>query len=407
MKETDWNPFDEVQEDFFASSIFRELSEAVEAEERFTVTYRIVAASYEEAKERAFAVAVEQTVECPYELVDGTWIADRIVGRIEDLKEKEPGAYVATVSYSPEAVGGEFTEFLNMIFGNTSLTAGVRLLSFTLGRSQYGEFAGPKWGRSGLRNLCGIPNGPILMSVIKPLGTDAKGLARMAYDLARGGCPIIKDDHSLCDQRYAPFTERVTRCVEAVREANAKTGGRTLYVPNATADGTALLHRALEAQELGAGGIMVAPGLTGFSLVRELADAPDFHLPIFLHPSFSGGAVLGRNSGMSPYCYYGQLSRLAGADAVIFTSFGGRFSPSKEDCRLIAAATETDMGPLRPIFPAPAGGMKWQLFPDILKTYGKDTLLLVGGALQTQGPDLYENTKFFMEKLAEATEAQR
>ncbi len=402
MKETDWNPFDEVQEDFFASSIFRELSEAVEAEERFTVTYRIVAASYEEAKERAFSVAVEQTIECPYELVDGTWIADRIVGRIEDLKEKEPGIYVATISYSPEAVGGEFTEFLNMIFGNTSLTAGVRLLSFTLGRSQYGEFAGPKYGRSGIRTLCGIEKGSILMSVIKPLGTDAKGLARMAYDLARGGCPIIKDDHSLCDQRYAPFTERVTRCVEAVQEANAKTGGHTLYVPNCTADGTALLHRALEAQELGAGGIMVAPGLTGFSLVRELADAPDFRLPIFLHPSFSGGAVLGRNSGMSPYCYYGQLSRLAGADAVIFTSFGGRFSPSREDCRLIAAATEADMGPIRPIFPAPAGGMKWQLFPDILKTYGQDTLLLVGGALQTQGPDLYENTKFFMEKLEQS-----
>ena len=46
--------------------------------------------------------------------------------------------------------------------------------------------------------------------------------------------------------------------------------------------------------------------------------------------------------------------------------------------------------------------MKWELFPRILDVYGKDTVLLVGGALQTKGPDLCENTKFFMEKLREA-----
>ena len=402
MKEGEWSPFDELNEDFFGSSLFQELTDSIEAESRFTVTYRILADSYEDAKALAFDIAVEQTVECPYELVEHSWIADRIVGRIEDIKKPSPGVYYATISYSPEAVGGEFTEFLNMVFGNTSLKPGIRLMSFQLADSQYSEFAGPKFGRRGIRDACGIESGPIFMSVIKPLGTNARELSEMTKALALGGCPIIKDDHSLCNQKYAPFAERVRLCADAVADANAKTGGHTMYVANCTADGIALLERAYLAQDLGAAGIMVAPGLTGFSLVRQLAEAEDFHLPIFLHPSFSGCFMHGADAGISAYCYYGQMSRLAGADAVIFASFGGRFSRTDEECRRIAEGTECDMGPMRPIFPCPAGGMKWELFPRILDVYGKDTVLLVGGALQTKGPDLCENTKFFMEKLREA-----
>lgn len=120
----------------------------------------------------------------------------------------------------------------------------------------------------------------------------------------------------------------------------------------------------MTAQELGAGGIMAAPGLLGLSIIRELSSAPDFHLPIFLHPCFSGPLVLSADSGISPFCCYGQFSRLAGADAAIFTSFGGRFPFTEEVCRKICDGTETEMGGLRSIFPVPSGGMKWQLLKN-------------------------------------------
>ncbi len=44
------------------------------------------------------------------------------------------------------------------------------------------------------------------------------------------------------------------------------------------------------------------------------------------------------------------------------------------------------MGRLRSIFPVPSGGMRWQLFKNMYQTYGPDTIFLVGGALQTEGP---------------------
>ena len=387
---------------FFESELFSELTEDLHQSSRFTATYRIAAPTYEEAKKIAFAIAVEQTIECPYELVDGTPIADTIVGQIEDLKKAEAGAYYATISYEPEAVGDEMAELLNMLFGNTSLQPGVRLMSFELPETMYNNYPGPRFGRSGLRDLCGVPHGPILMSAIKPLGRSPKELSQMVYDLALGGCPIIKDDHSLMDQHYAPFKERVLQCVMALADAKEKTGRKSMYIANCTTDGLGFLERAYQAKEIGADGIMAAPAITGFTMIRDLARDPDFGLPIFLHPCFSGPQVLSQDAGISPFCYYGQLSRLAGADAVIFTSFGGRFSFSQDTCQKIAEGTESKMADLRANFPVPSGGMRWQLFKEMVRVYGPDTIFLVGGALQTEGPDLTANTKFFLEKLAEA-----
>ena len=391
---------------FFESELFAELKEDLKQSFRFTATYRIAASDYEEAKKLAFNVCVEQTVECPYELVEGTPIADSIVGQIDDLKKApEEGAYYATISYDPNAVGDEMAELLNMLFGNTSLQPGIRLMSFELPESMYTNYPGPRFGRSGLRDLCGVEKGPIFMSAIKPLGKSPKELAKMVYDLALGGCPIIKDDHSLMNQSYAPFEERVLQCVMALADAKEKTGKKSMYIANCTADGLEFLQRAYTAKEIGADGIMAAPAITGFTLIHDLAKDPDFGLPIFLHPCFSGPQVLSKGSGISPFCYYGQLSRLAGADAVIFTSCGGRFSFSQETCQKICEGTETKMAYLKPNFPVPSGGMRWQLFKRMYQIYGPDSIFLVGGALQTEGPNLTDNVKSFLEKLEEAVNA--
>ena len=199
---------------FFESELFNELNDALKHSSRFTATYRIAAGDYAEAKKIARGIAVEQTVECPDELFVNTWIEDTVIGQIEDLKKADPGSYYAIISYSPDTVEGEMTELMNMLFGNTSLQPGIRLMSFELPDSMYRHYPGPKFGRQGIRELCGIEKGPILMSALKPLGRSAKDFGETAYKLALGGCPLIKDDHSLFNQSYAPFKDRVKACVD-------------------------------------------------------------------------------------------------------------------------------------------------------------------------------------------------
>jgi ribulose-bisphosphate carboxylase large chain len=219
-------------------------------------------------------------------------------------------------------------------------------------------------------------------------------LADLAYRFALGGMDMIKDDHGLTDQCCSPFEERVKRCAEAVRKASTETGRPSLYVTNITAPHGEVVKRAKIAKKAGAGGLMLAPGLVGFDLMRELADDDSIALPILTHPAFQGSFVTSRN-GISHGVLFGQLARLAGADTTIFPNFGGRFSFSCSECKEIAHATNESMGHLKSIFPAPGGGMSLDKVPEMIETYGHELIFLIGGGLFKHGPDLVENCRYF------------
>jgi ribulose-bisphosphate carboxylase large chain len=226
------------------------------------------------------------------------------------------------------------------------------------------------------------------------MGLSCTELSDLAYQFALGGMDMIKDDHGLTDQCCSPFEERVKRCVEAVQRASRETGRPSLYIANITAPHREVMKRARIAKDAGAGGLMVAPGLIGFDLMRELADDDSISLPILTHPAMQGSFVTSRN-GISHGVIFGQLARLAGADATIFPNFGGRFSFSREECGEIVEGTALPMGHLKPIFPAPGGGMSLDRVPEMLDTYGHDLIFLIGGGLFKHGPDLVENCRHF------------
>jgi len=354
--------------------------------ERFTARYRIAASTPAEAEEAARALAVEQTIEFPAELTTGR-IAGEVVARVEDLHEREDGAYQAELSFAVELVGGELTQLLNVFFGNSSLLPNVRLEQIGLSPRLAARFPGPRLGVAGLRRLLGVPKGPILSTALKPLGLSPKELAEMARRLAEGGINLIKDDHGLADQAFAPFEARL----EAVVRALAGTGA--IYAPNVTAPGRETMRRARLAREAGAGAVMVAPGLVGFDCVERLAR--EVGLPVLSHPAFLGGFVPKGDGGIAHYALFGQLQRLSGADAVIFPNHGGRFAFTKEECARVNAGLKDDLAGLAPAFPAPGGGMSLERVGEIRELYGDDVILLIGGALHRRGPDLAANARYF------------
>jgi len=369
--------------------------------ERFRVVYRLVG-SKEEAQQKAHEICVEQTIEFPDDLVTGGDIREHILGRIESFQPAEPGsaqAWEAVISYAVEITGFELTQLVNVIFGNFSLKPGVRVERLELPESLLKPFMGPRYGIKGLRELLGVPERPLLCSALKPMGLSVKDLADLAYRFALGGVDMIKDDHGLADQPFAPFYERVERCAEAVAKANRETGGKCLYIPHVTAPADQITAKALFAKEKGAGGLMVAPGLVGLDTMRSLADDVRIVLPIISHPAFQGSFITSRDSGVSHHVIFGQLPRLAGADASIYPNYGGRFSFSREDCINIVHGANTPMHHIKPMFSAPGGGMSLERIPEMVETYGKDVIFLIGGALHKMGPDLVENCRRYMKAL--------
>lgn len=361
--------------------------------ERFRVVYRLTG-SEAEAHEKAQDICLEQTVEFPADLVPAGDIHDHVVGHIESF-ERAGGYSLAVISFAIEASGLELTQLLNLVFGNISLKPGIRVERLELSESLLRCFKGPRFGRDGMRKSLNVPTRPLLCTALKPMGLPPKELAGLAYQFALGGIDIIKDDHGLADQPFSPFKERVERCAEAVARANRETGLNCIYVPNVTGPADRIIENALFAKRAGAGGLLFSPGIGGLDVMRLLADDERIALPIMTHPAFQGSFVASAESGVSHYALFGQLARLAGADATIFPNYGGRFSFSRDECRSIAEGCAASMGRLQPIFPTPGGGMSLARVPEMLDLYGREVIFLIGGGLHKHGPDLVENCRHF------------
>jgi ribulose-bisphosphate carboxylase large chain len=368
--------------------------------ERFSVLYSLTG-DERSAHEKARDICLEQTVEISEASVPAGMIRDQVLGRIESFEARPAGGYAARISYATEIAGPDLTQLLNVLFGNISIKSGIRAERLDLPDVMLRSFKGPRFGRTGLREHLGLPRRPVLCTALKPLGLSARDLAELAYRFALGGIDIIKDDHGLANQGFAPFRDRVSLCAEAVLRANGETGLHCIYAPNVTGPFHEVGNRARLAKDQGAGGLLVAPGLTGLDAMRWLADDESLALPLLCHPAFQGTYVLHPSNGLSHQLLFGQLARLAGADASIFPNFGGRFGFTLDECLGIARGTEMEMGSLKAIFPVPGGGMTLDRVPEMLEVYGWEVILLIGGALMTPASALRENCSRFR-RLVEA-----
>ncbi len=358
--------------------------------ERFLVTYRIFAGDAAEARERAEGIALEQTVEIPRDVVPAGYVEDVILGRIEAIAEEGEGRFLARISYSPDSAGEELAQFLNVVFGNSSIQKGIKVIGLEPGSVMAGRFPGARFGIAGLRHLAGRAHGGFVCPVIKPQGSSIEHLAHISYETALAGADIIKEDHGLANQPSAPFRQRIAQLVEAVAKANAarRAAGepaKALYFPTIAGHADRFFEDAWFAKEQGADGVMLMPGLYGFDAVQRLSRRSDFDLPIMVHPSFLGAWVLNDNAGFSHAMMFGTLARLAGADISVFPNVGGRFGFSAEECRSIAGACTSADGPGQPILPSPGGGMTPERMPEMIDMYGEDSVYLLGGSILRAG----------------------
>ncbi|HXT81225.1 MAG TPA: RuBisCO large subunit C-terminal-like domain-containing protein [Acetobacteraceae bacterium] len=360
---------------------------------RFTVTYHVRAeASAIEA--RTQAIAVEQSVEMPLAAIDDATVLMDIVGKVEAIDHLKDETFAVRIGLATATVGQDAGQFLNMLFGNTSLHDDVVLHDIAIPPELIAAFGGPRHGIDRLRQRLGIAKRAFTGSALKPQGLPPDRLGMLAERFARAGLDFVKDDHGLADQSYSRFADRVRACADGVARGARATGHPTRYIPSLTGSLDQMRVQAQLAQSLGLDTVMLAPMIAGFATMQALVRCfPG--MAFFAHPSLGGAARI------APELLIGKLFPLVGADAVIFPNHGGRFGYSPGTCRQLAKNARAPGGGMRGALPVPAGGMTLDRVGEILDFHGPDTMLLIGGNLLMARERIIEEATAFARLVAD------
>jgi ribulose-bisphosphate carboxylase large chain len=350
---------------------------------RLLATYRL-RSEVQGIEARAQALALEQSIEMPLEAVCEAFVREQVVARVDSIQAAPDAAGASSfdvrLALAWPTTGAEAGQLLNMLFGNCSLQPDVELLDLEPSAELLVAMPGPRFGVAGWRRALGLePTArprALTCTALKPQGLAPEQLAALAAVFAGAGIDVIKDDHGIADQVYAPFGRRVAAVQRAVDRAAAQRAvpGRVLYAPTLSGGPRRVAEQLRVVRGEGVGAVLVCPMIMGVATLVELVRA-EAGVPIIAHPAFAGSGRI------SPALLLGRLFRLFGADATIFPNFGGRFSYDVETCRAIARRASEPMAGIEPALPVPAGGMSVERVDGMLREFGSDVMLLIGGHL--------------------------
>lgn len=369
------------------------MSEIGSGPELLRVTYHLDVAPGQ-AESRAEELSREQTVEVPRAVVRDPVVEREALGRVERVDADPEGGFRATLAFPVGATGLDPAQFLNVVFGNASMHDDVRCVDVEPGPELAQALGGPRFGVAGLRKATGVFDRPLTCTAVKPMGLDTHALAGLAETFARAGIDVVKDDHGLADQPWSPFRERVRACAAAVARVADATGRTAVYAPNLIGTPARVRDALRFAEDAGARAVLASPMLLGLPAFFELCRSAS--VPVIAHPAFGGVPRIAREA------LFGRLLRLFGADAVIFMSFGSRFRRSEEACRRIALRLRAPLAGCLPSLPVPAGGLEVESVAPVVRCYGRDAMLLVGGSLQREAGATLERSRRFVAAVCEA-----
>lgn len=363
----------------------------------FEITYQLTVSEGEAPDKKIERICLEQSVELPKSAVSED-IREKAVGTFISKKQLSENQYEVVISWPLDIISGEITQFLNVLYGNISLQPGIRIIDAEWPALSNTIFKGPASGVSEIRKKYAIQGRPLSATALKPMGSSTAELADCCYQFACSGIDIIKDDHGLTNQKFAPFAERIEACISAIQKAAQKVGRRSYYYPNITAFANEAVDRYRKAAKLGADGVLLCPHISGLETMHRLS-CLEIDLPIIAHPAFSGQLTTHKNRGFSPDFLYGKLWRALGVNFAIYPNKGGRFSFTIAECKAVNNAANDQKLPFETSFPMPAGGIQIEGLEKWIAEYRIDTVFLMAGSLYEHHDEITKAAEMFSRKI--------
>jgi 2,3-diketo-5-methylthiopentyl-1-phosphate enolase len=339
---------------------------------------------------KALSIAVGLTVGSWTELPEAQKAdMEKHLGKVLSVTVNEPANALPgeryadiRIAYPDINFSRDLPALLVTVFGKLSMDGKIKLLDLDVSEDFASAFPGPKFGLNGIRDLLGVAERPLLMSIFKSVvGYDLANLQDQFYKQALGGVDLIKDDEILFENPLTPLEKRVEACMDAARRAESETGQKLLYAVNLTGPTSQLAANARKAINAGANALLFNVLAYGYDVLHELSSDKTINVPIAAHPAMAGAIYPSPHYGISASLLLGKLMRLAGADLVLFPSpYGSVVMPKEENLAVKDALLEPLHG-LRTSFPVPSAGIHPGLVPLILKDFGTDVVVNAGGGI--------------------------
>ena len=278
---------------------------------------------------------------------------------------------------------GNMPNILSSVAGNVfGLRAlkNLRLNDIHLPRELVRSFRGPKYGISGVRELLGVKDRPLVGTIIKPkLGLKTADHAKVAYDAWAGGCDVVKDDENLSSQRFNPFDDRVVATLEMRDRAEEETGEKKVYMINITSETEEMLKRAQFVKDHGGRYLMIDILTCGFSALQTVREQ-DFGLVIHAHRAGHAAFTKNPKHGISMRVI-AKVARNIGVDQLHVGTVVGKMSETREEVSENCEALKTDLYGLKNVLPVASGGLHPGLIPALMEFFGKDFVIQAGGGI--------------------------
>jgi ribulose-bisphosphate carboxylase large chain len=226
----------------------------------------------------------------------------------------------------------------------------------------------PRYGLSGLRELTGRYDRPLLGCIIKPkIGLSAGDYGTIVEEMVRGGADIIKEDEILANPVFCSMEERLSIVREIIGTR------KIVYLATINADADRLLDKARMVARSGIRGVHlnVWSGLGSYGAVRRLG------LDIALHYQKSGDRAWSdrNNKYRITWWVLCKLAAWSGVDTIHAGMWGGYLSDDPvELAEIMRMLTGYN------VVPALSCGMNAELIPKVTDRFGVDYMANVGAA---------------------------
>lgn len=339
----------------------------------------------------------------------------RAAARIEQLEALEPvmtptlpGAMqpkdkqiwqraLVTLSWPLDNIGPSLPNLITTIAGNLfelQPLSGIRLLDLRLPTAFAERYAGPKFGMQGTRAFAGVPERPLIGTIIKPsVGLSADATGALVADLCAGGIDFIKDDELQADGPSCPFEDRVKSTMRAVNAAADKTGKKAMVAFNLTGEIDEMRRRHDLVRDCGGTCVMV--NLTGVGMSGMIDIGRHTELPIHAHRAGWGALTRDPLLGWS-YPAWSKLWRLAGADHMHVNGFDNKFTESNESVAASVASLKDPLFGNSPMCAVPvfSSGQTVRQAAATLNAAGSpDVLVTAGGGIIAHPDGVTEGVK--------------